>query len=81
MITITVSPPNKPSFSRDFSTVSDAYDFLMLLQEQGYKGAAESTQPAGEPACACKTMNIPGVGEVRNATGCPVHGNTKGTGR
>ena len=32
----------------------------------------------GEPKCACKKMNVPGVGMVLNATGCPVHSPKKG---
>ena len=35
----------------------------------------ETTSEA-EPVCTCKKMNIPGVGEVINATGCAVHGVT-----
>ena len=50
MITITVTPPNQPSFSREFTTVSDAYDFLMTLHTEGYDGAREAAEVKPEPA-------------------------------
>jgi hypothetical protein len=42
--------------------------------EQARKAAEELESKL---VCTCRTMNIPGVGEVINATGCPVHSPAK----
>jgi hypothetical protein len=47
MIKITVTPPNKPSFSREFEVLRDAEEFLLLLREQGYEAAEQSVVRTG----------------------------------
>ncbi len=66
MIKITVTPPNQPSFSQEFFTVSDAYDFLMTLHKHGYKGAKEAAQPT--EGCSCPVVE----GRVYHVVGCSV---------
>ena len=41
MIKITITPPNQFPFSKEFLTVSDAFDFLEILQAFGYAGARQ----------------------------------------
>jgi hypothetical protein len=49
MIKITITPPNQPSFSQEFTTVSDAYDFLEALRIYGYAGAKKAAQQSVKP--------------------------------
>lgn len=38
-----------------------------------FKPVAQSNNASSGLACTCRKMNVPGVGVVLNATGCPVH--------
>jgi len=54
MITITVNPPKGSDFSKNFLTVSDAYDFLETLHVYGYAGARKaSLEVLIEPCKVC----------------------------
>ena len=44
MIKITITPPNKPEYFKEFSTVSDAIDYILTLHTYGYAGAREAAQ-------------------------------------
>jgi hypothetical protein len=44
MIKITVTPPKQEPYSTEFTTVSDAIDYLLTLHTYGYAGAKEAAQ-------------------------------------
>ena len=78
MIKITVTPPKKPSFSREFDTVSDAFDFLEILRVYGYEQAAQlfGTQMDGMVVCpSCEGLGYKAEGLQ------PTCGNCAGSGR
>ena len=63
MLKIIVTPPNQPSFSGEFSSVSDAYDFLEVLRVYGYEAAQQSVQRTGAHGedCNCDKCYNDGV--------------------
>ena len=44
MIKITITPPNQSSYEKDFTTVSDAIDYLLTLHTYGYEGSRKAAQ-------------------------------------